>query len=162
VAGSLPNNSTLADRTFLSYEYDGLDSGDFIVQSREVAAINDPGSENQFGDLLSLRDSDFYFTWVDFTNPLSVATPGIPGDFDGDGDVDGTDLGIWQGAYSTDDSADADSDGDSDGRDFLIWQRNFTGAPALAANSTVPEPSAISLMLLGAAWFATSVRKRSF
>jgi hypothetical protein len=124
-----------------------------------VAAINDPGSENQFGDLLSLRDSDFYFAWVDFENPLTVATPAIPGDFDDDGDVDGTDLGIWQGAYGAGAGADADGDGDSDGRDFLTWQRNYTGAPAIGAATAVPEPG-MGCLVLGAVLAMLSARNR--
>lgn len=47
--------------------------GDFIVQSRNLAATGSANSENQFGDDLALRDADFYFAWISFTNPL---TPG--------------------------------------------------------------------------------------
>jgi hypothetical protein len=74
VASPMLGNSNLADRSFLSYEYDS-DSGDFIIQSRELVEIASPHSENQFGDWLKLRDSDFYFAFVDFEEPLNMMTP---------------------------------------------------------------------------------------
>ncbi|MDZ4659316.1 MAG: GH25 family lysozyme [Bythopirellula sp.] len=95
-----------------------------------------------------------------FTSPLITGTgllqvtstiiaPTIPGDFDGDGDVDGTDLAQWQDDYDANGESDADEDGDSDGRDFLIWQQNFTGPGPLTASAVaVPEPAAIALLLI--------------
>ena len=149
VSGTLPNNAALADRTFLSYEYDG-NADAFVVESRSLTAVNSPNSENAFGDELSLTDTDFYFTWVDFANPLSPTTP-IPGDFDDDQQVDGDDLTIWKGAFGGA-GADADGDGDSDGADFLIWQRNFgTGVPTAVVAGAVPEPSTALLALMGVA-----------
>lgn len=67
----------------------------------------------------------------------------IPGDFDGDDDVDADDLADWQASYGVNGAADADDDGDSDGRDFLIWQRNYTGPGPLLASPFPPAPSAI-------------------
>jgi hypothetical protein len=49
--------------------------GEFVVQSRHLAATGSPNSENQFGDDLALRDANFYFAWVSFTNPLAPAAP---------------------------------------------------------------------------------------
>jgi hypothetical protein len=70
----------------------------------------------------------------------------IPGDFDGDGDVDSDDLPKWKTGVGTSE-ADADGDGDSDGNDFLAWQRNlgFNVTPVVA----VSEPSSLSLCCLG-------------
>jgi GH35 family endo-1,4-beta-xylanase len=70
---------------------------------------------------------------------------GIPGDFDGDLDVDGDDLAIWQAAYGASAMGDANFDGVTDGRDFLIWQRNFGLNGALASTMAVPEPAAMLL-----------------
>jgi hypothetical protein len=89
---------------------------------------------------------------IDYTI-LPEAT--LPGDFDGDGDVDGDDLADWRAGYGSDTAGDADGDGDTDGRDFLIWQRNYTGP--LAANSlarsvglqTVPEPTSLAVVIFG-------------
>lgn len=146
VAGTIPTDGTLPDRTMLSYEFDA-GSGNFIIQSRELAAINGATPGNPFGNDLALRDSDFYFTWVDFANPLTPTTP-IPGDFDDDGNVDGDDLTLWKAAYGQTAVGDADSDGDSDGADFLVWQRNFAPAAPVAA---IPEPASLALLLTAAA-----------
>ncbi len=71
----------------------------------------------------------------------AVTTPFFSADFDDDGDVDSTDLAIWQGAYDLNQLGDADGDNDSDGRDFLLWQQQFGSAPLLPLESLiVPEP----------------------
>ena len=81
-----------------------------------------------------------------------VTKPIFDADFDDDGDVDPTDLAIWQGAYNLNQLGDADGDNDSDGRDFLIWQRQFGSAPLMAvtANIAVPEPAGITILCLAA------------
>jgi hypothetical protein len=55
-----------------------------------------------------------------------------PGDFNGDGKVDGVDFLIWQSHYptasgATPDGGDANGDGKVDGVDFLVWQANYRG-----------------------------------
>lgn len=103
-----------------------IEKYDFDGQLIEVYAANSAVDPNQgFGEasgLLTLFDS---------------------ADFDTDGDVDGTDLGIWEVAYGVDDGADADFDGDSDGHDFLIWQRQVTVPLEIlsSAATVVPEPA---------------------
>lgn len=91
------------------------------------------------------------------TNPNPSLSEGGPaGDFDHDGDVDGTDLTMWRGAYHSTAAGDADKDGDSDGADFLIWQRNATGPKV----SAVPEPASLAMLLCGLS-FAALARRRS-
>ncbi|MBA3480974.1 MAG: hypothetical protein H0T51_04070 [Pirellulales bacterium] len=82
-------------------------------------------------------------------NP-TLSEGGLPGDFDNDQDVDGTDLGLWRSAFGATAVGDADDDGDSDGNDFLIWQRNL-GPAGIAA---VPEPTSASLLDLALASLA--------
>jgi hypothetical protein len=53
------------DDSALSYEFS---NGQFIIEARHVEA----GAES---DLTPLRDTDFYFAWVDFQEPLSPAAP---------------------------------------------------------------------------------------
>jgi hypothetical protein len=82
-------------------------------------------------------------------------------DFDIDGDVDGIDLAQWQGDYGVNGHSDADGDGDSDGADFLQWQRQLgSGAPLTGAAAVVPEPTALRLLAVVAAW-SLSGRARS-
>jgi hypothetical protein len=155
VASNMPGAPTLADRTFLSYQFDA-GSGNFVIQSRELLSTASATPDDAFGNDFQLRDSDFYFTWVDFANPLSLSPVG---DFDGDGEVDAADLDVWQGAFGLTAAADADGDGDSDGNDFLLWQRNVgAGVAGAPASGAVPEPGAAILMVLSVA--ALTSRKR--
>ncbi len=58
--------------------------------------------------------------------------PNPPGDFNGDGHVDGTDFLIWQRGYApgvtgkTKSQGDANGDGVVDGMDFLLWQVDYS------------------------------------
>lgn len=76
-----------------------------------------------------------------------VNKPFFSADFDEDGDVDSTDLAIWQGAVDLNQLGDADGDNDSDGHDFLHWQRQVGSAPLSASIANVPEPSGICYCL---------------
>ncbi len=95
---------------------------------------------------------------------LDTVQPVIPGDFDGDGDVDAFDLGIWQTGFGTRrdvgdgvvDAADytiwrsfgdADADLDVDAFDLGLWQTHF-GA-GRATPRAIPEPASLALIGLG-------------
>jgi hypothetical protein len=135
----------VAARTFLSYEYDNLDSGDFIVQSRLDVAIE--GGTSIFGDLLQLTDTDFYFAWVDFQNPLSFDTPvGGHGDTNGDGKVDIVDLNNVRNNFGGTGLGDTDGDGLVTISDLNEVRNNFGAGPSPNA---VPEPATWALALAG-------------
>lgn len=148
----------VAARTMLSYDYDDSGSGDFIVQSRMVTAIS--GGTSVFGDLLALTDTDFYFAWVDFTNPLSLdAAPNVPGDTDGDRDVDLNDLNNVRNNFGGVAPPIGDTDGDNDvDLDDLNAVRNNFGA--VAGSNSVPEPATWALAFAGMAAFAMWRRNR--
>jgi hypothetical protein len=95
VAGTMADNPELPGRAFLSYEFEA-ESGDFVIQSRELVDINNPGqSENALGDVFALLDSDFYFAFVDFQNPLTPESgPSVRGDYDRDGLLTAADLDL--------------------------------------------------------------------
>jgi hypothetical protein len=98
-----------------------------------------------FWSVTPLDADQVSFSGVD----VSVDSGLVPGDFDGDGDVDGADFVAWQTNFPTASGAtladgDADGDGDVDGADFVVWQTNFPFTPGPGA-SPVPEPSALSL-----------------
>jgi hypothetical protein len=101
--------------------------------------------ENQFL-LTAPEDTGFSFAYIDFEAPPALATA-IPGDFDGDGDVDDLDFAQWEGDFGVNGDSDADGDGDSDGVDFLLWQAS-RGLPAASpALATVPEPVTCAVVL---------------
>jgi hypothetical protein len=73
------------------------------------------------------------------------------GDYDGDGDVDTDDYGVWQATYgaANQPKADANRDGLVDLADYVIWQKFSSGAGAGgAAADSVPEISFPLLLLL--------------
>ncbi len=74
--------------------------------------------------------------WVD-NIAITAVVNAIPGDFDGDGDVDGNDFLVWQR-----------TDGTPAG--LAAWQSNY-GAPTLlsASSAAVPEPNSVTLIFLG-------------
>jgi hypothetical protein len=80
--------------------------------------------------------------------PRSISTfvinadPGLAGDFDEDGDVDGRDFLLWQRNPSIGNLAD--------------WQENYGTVPELGASVAVPEPTAAALALLVAIMGLTS------
>ncbi len=77
------------------------------------------------------QQSAFWDDW-----DLSVVSAGIPGDFDDDGDVDGRDFLVWQKNPSVGNLSD--------------WQANY-GTPLTAAVGAVPEPGAMTSILIGLA-----------
>jgi hypothetical protein len=60
--------SNVVDTSFMSYEYGGTNSpGDaFIISSVFINATNGDGE-----GVVTYRDADFNFVWVDFNNPLA-------------------------------------------------------------------------------------------
>lgn len=135
---------------------DGVGEDDIAISNSEVTAVEHVFTEIPFdGDfeIWVLKNEqfgpaqDYGLAWWYGLAP-ELTTPNTLGDFDGDGNVDATDLAQWQGDYGLNGDSDADNDNDSDGADFLAWQRNF-GTSALAASSAVPEPTSFALLILG-------------
>jgi hypothetical protein len=73
----------------------------------------------------------------------NIRVGSVDADFNGDGNVNGLDLGQWTMDFGVNGDSDADGDGDSDGADFLIWQRELnTMGDGLAP---APEPATTAL-----------------
>ncbi len=93
---------------------------------------------------------DMMLTAADLTELVSNILGTALGDFDLDGDVDGRDYIVWQRGFGS----------QFDSTDLGHWQTNygFTNMPLLASGTAVPEPAALTMILLGLA--GLSVRRR--
>lgn len=141
---------------------------------------NEDGRRSPFNDHGQLAFSASFTDGSDgvFVSNLVASLPGLPGDFDADGDIDGRDflfwqrnpnvgdLGDWQTNYLVDGlPGDFNGNGAVTGTDFLAWQRgesptpysstdladwqnNFNGGSLSATK--VPESGCLA-MFLGAA-----------
>lgn len=125
-----------------------------------VERQGNPGGPYPFGrayEMIGLGQTG-PFTNGNYDFPMAMtAVPSLPGNFDGDDDVDGDDLATWKlnfGSTTADSSTgDADGDGDADGNDFLIWQRNVTGS----VNEIVPVPEPATAGLAACGFVAAAV-----
>ena len=92
----------------------------------------------------------------------------LQGDFDCDGDVDGSDLALFAAAFGSTNqtpgysgSPDFDWDGDVDGSDLSVFAVNFGKTYEPQSNQTaVPEPAAI--LLLGTGFIGLAAFGRKF
>jgi hypothetical protein len=105
-----------------------------------------PGSAN--ADEIGL-DNDNVLTIdnVRIEGPFGTA---VPGDYDGDSDVDGDDFLIWQRGQSPNGMVPGD---------LTAWKDNFGTAPA-GATTAIPEPGALALAATALA-LAASRRRRA-
>lgn len=99
-----------------------------------------------------------------FDGIFEFVTTGPDADFDGDGDIDGSDFLIWQQGFGlagqTDNSnGDADGNGVVDGLDVTAWETQYGTSPLIAVSAVVPEPTTGTLLALALATSALSFRK---
>ncbi len=87
-------------------------------------------------------------------NVFFAATPGLAGDFNFDGVVDGADYTVWRNALGASvapfQGADATGDGLVTLDDYAVWKSNFgmsLGAGAASSSPAVPEPASVVLLL---------------
>jgi len=118
-----------------------------FLDSMQLVSLELEGWEGDVLDLLSGESVDLDGITLMSLQPRLLQLMLMPGDFDKNGVVDGADLAQWEGDFGLNGDSDADDDGDSDGADFLAWQRNLTDSTAIAASSTVPEPTSLILMI---------------
>lgn len=103
-------------------------------------------------------DGEDFLAWQ---RGVDLGTTRAEGDADGSGEVDGTDLALWQSEYglkrATFFDGDVDNDLDVDTDDLAAVQAAFS---SLSASSRVPEFCTFQLALLGALGMASARRLR--
>ena len=90
-------------------------------------------------------------------NPTFITnyTPGLPGDFNLDGDVDAADYTLWRDTMGEQVTPRSGADGDANGfiglHDYGVWKTNFGwSVEGESGAGPVPEPSCLLLVLM--AW----------
>lgn len=116
---------------------------DGLVGNQSVFPVNH--------DKVFLADSKWGLFLVDATNVLPQ--PDIPGDFNGDRQVDAGDYTVWRDSLGQTvlsyTGADADGDGEIGGQDFLVWKTMFfSGSGVEIMAGPVPEPTSIMMFTL--------------
>jgi len=115
--------------------YEILDSTQAIVGTFANASSQVSDDNGQIWDIMYNASS----VWVTATGST---VPAIPGDFDGDGDVDGSDFLSWQRGVSPVPGSPGDLDD---------WEMNYGMSNAVAAVSAVPEPSTLAIVFVALA-----------
>jgi hypothetical protein len=125
---------------FAPHSGDSFDILDWGSVSGIFSAIQLP----TLGGGLAWNTSQLYTTGV-----LSVASPGLLGDYNNNGVVDGADYVAWRKNDNTAFTLPNDSTTGTDQTDYAVWRAHFgqtAGSGASAnVNATVPEPSALLL-----------------
>jgi hypothetical protein len=111
-----------------------------------LTATDGIGGEFDVLDLPTLAADWVWF--VDYNETDVTLKVTIPGDFDGDFDVDAADLPIWKAGYGTTHT----------GADFLAWQRNLGRVVGISA--PVPEPASAVCLSIALASYVGARRKR--
>lgn len=115
-------------------------------------------------DPATLSGYIFYFD-TDFNLGALILGPGfdvladesfdfneLPGNFDGDDDVDGNDFLVWQQQVGGPGSADADASGTVDDADLAVWEADFGKVALSPLTEVVFEASVVGNQLSARVW----------
>lgn len=129
------------------------------------------GLHGQIGEMMLYNDvndhSDEFSRLVD---RYTIASEGVPGDYNGDGTVDGADYVVWRkldgqsgGGLAADGSGPGNNgapDGQVNNDDYLFWQSKFGEGAAGSGGGAVPEPSAAALCAMAVSLAMMRIRPR--
>lgn len=171
MSGDDPGNIVPQDETEIESEWELLEGGkmkahggklddkdsksivrryEFFAYTGAVDEENEPITAFLDQDLLEPPAGELgHFIAANMVAANLVAAPLLPGDFTGDGVVDGQDFLLWQTEFGANaaSAGDGNLDGVVDEADLTIWSDNF-GAVGAAATTAVPEPSSFGLLAL--------------
>jgi hypothetical protein len=134
-------------------------SGSGAIDSIEIVLFeNGSGNGLPGPGGLPTGEREFFF------NNLRIITPGVDGDYDGDGHVDGKDFLVWQRTLgSADPSADGDHNYTIDAGDLEVWKSAFAASPVTASSiaAATPEPASMTLAFFCALAITGAARRQS-
>jgi hypothetical protein len=105
-------------------------------------------------------------TWDVANGTLSFGSGGIglPGDFNGNGTVDAADYVVWRDNLGAGDESALGGNGDGIGgvgqSDYLLWKNSFGNTSGSGNSAAIPEPAALSLVMLTAFGVLVGCRRR--
>ena len=111
-----------------------VDGVDYLVGVTSFGYAPDGIIDSDYGDIMGATRVGDYLDWI-----TSIVVETLSGDFDEDGDVDLTDLMLWQRGGSPDPFSEAD---------LAEWKLGFQagGGDLEAAGFAVPEPQTAALL----------------
>lgn len=122
---------------FLTQDGQAVTLKDLIIEARSDNSLPNNRTDLRFGQT---SDGEIYLSTKQDGWIRQLVGPGLPGDFDGDGNVDGSDFLHWQRG---------DSPIPFNATQLAQWQENYN-TPS-GANTAVPEPATWTLLLAACA-----------
>ncbi len=138
------------DQHLLLYELQNSPSADLGAYG-VFARFKNPGLESSEPFLLLFRYGPSAEEFSIAAQAINQAA-GFAGDFDGDSDVDGRDLLVWQRHFgqATNSLVDGSLNGIVDAADLELWQAQYgksVNPASLLASIIVPEPNGLNLLV---------------
>jgi hypothetical protein len=153
---------------YLNIDIDDVSPGVPFVpalgQTFNIITASSVTGEFDFADVSGMPSGlAFHVSYLPNAVQLQVVTkPFFSADFDDDGDVDLTDLAIWDGAFDLNQLGDANGDNRTDIDDWTVWRDQFGSVPSPPASLAVPEPGASTIAIaLTALCLCLRLRKRT-
>jgi hypothetical protein len=143
---------------------------DLLLSYESVDSFNDTFGEPGSGSDLYPTAFQFYFNksfnaaqtlFIDNVR-VGMTTPGVPGDYNGNGAVDAADYALWRKGGPL--QNEVDTPGTVNAADYTEWRARFgntSGSGIGSLSTAVPEPTSMMLLLVVSAAHVLGVRKRS-
>ena len=148
-------------------DWDLIDVTKSFVDDTEFAQATSPsaGEDYEFDTPVAARwvFFDISSTWghdivgISEVRMVFDPDPSVPGDVDGDGNVDLADMGIFEAQFGMsglslppgENSPDLDADGDVDLDDLVFIRDNFGFVTPAAPAAATPEPATMTVLAIG-------------